>query len=156
MWILRDALIWFSLHMLAVYICHKTPDKVYAKYRAWFRPRGWEQGGQVYKRWFFIHRWKHLFPDGGQINDRGFAKARLESSQTAYLGTFVLETMRAEAIHWLGLGSLVIYCLLHPFPFGLFWAVGLTIFDIPFIMIQRHNRPRLERLLEKHKRRCQA
>lgn len=155
MWILRDAALWFSLHMLAVYISHKTPITVYAQHQKWFRLRAWEQGGTVYKRWFFIHRWKHRLPDGGQINEHGFAKLRMESSQMPYLEKFLLETMRAETIHWMGLGSLLVFLLLHPFPLNVVLIVLLSGLDIPFIVIQRYNRPRLQRILEMHKRRCQ-
>ncbi len=151
MWILRDAAIWFLLHMLGVYLCHKIPDRAYADHRSVFQSRCWERRGSVYKRWFLIHRWKHYLPDGGQINDRGFAKANLKASTAGYLETFVLETMRAEAIHWFGIASLLVFFLLHPFPRNLAVVGALVILDAPFIMIQRYNRPRLQRIVDKNK-----
>lgn len=111
------------------------------------RIRSWEQDGGRWQRWFRVRRWKDRVPEAGAFFAGGYAKDRLGSRHRAGLERFRLETVRAERVHWL---------LLATGPVHLLWCrptVGLGMiafgvgFNAPFIVVQRYNRGRLDRLL---------
>lgn len=151
MWIIRDVAIWFALHMLIVYICHKIPDRFYQDADRYFKLASFENEGKFYERYLIIKKWKTLLPDGGRINKYGFEK-KIKKRDQKYLEKFHFETKRAELIHVLGLLSSSIFLTIHRLPFGLFIFAFAALFDIPFIAIQRYNRPRIEKLMKRKRR----
>lgn len=145
--LVRDLLIWFTAHMLCVYLCHKAPDTWYRRARWPFLPFLWEEQGRVYNRLLKVGRWKDLIPDGGRINSYGFQKGRVQSLKREYLQRFILETKRSEMIHLTGILSLGLFFLVHPFLEALLISLVFLLLDVPCIIIQRYNRPRLHQLL---------
>ena len=106
-------------------------------------------------RWYRrigLPKWKDRLP---QFNN-DFDKRRLRKKlSAAYLEEFIFNTCRAEVIHTgialLGYLSLL-FCLLCDDPAGnllLFAAIAtvIAVCNLPFSMIQRYNRSRLEKLL---------
>jgi glycosyl-4,4'-diaponeurosporenoate acyltransferase len=116
---------------------------------AWlFRTRKWERGGRIYEA-IGIKRWKDRLPDMSKIVKRMHPKRLGIAPSAKAVRRLIRETCRAEIVH----GAL---CLLAP-PIWLFWrnATGvwislLTVLgNLPFILIQRYNRPALLRLEER-------
>lgn len=153
--ILKDMVLWFALHMIVVYVCHKAPDSIYEKKDHWFRLLDLEDEGHFYDRIFRIKKWKDILPDGGQINTYGFEKNKIRKD-IEFVRKFYLETKRAEAIHWGGMMTSFLFLLVHPFPVSIVVLGFAWILDIPFIMIQRYNRPRLGNLLRMMEDRYEA
>lgn len=149
MWFFRNLFLWFVLHMICVYLCHKLPDAFYRKDLFYFRSLPFEAQGFFYERFFRVKKWKSILPDGGKINRYGFEKKKLSALSIAYLEQFHLETKRAELIHVTGLATSLIFICIHEFPFGLLVFIVAAFLDLPFILIQRYNRPRLDRLIQK-------
>lgn len=145
--LLTDAFLWFGLHMLGVYGCHKMPDKQYEQNSFLFELLPFEKDGRIYATLFGINEWKDILPDGGSINRYGFGKTRMASLDLFYLHKFHLETMRAEAIHWVGMTTSLVFLFRHPWPRNLLTFFGAILIDLPFIMIQRYNRPRVMKLI---------
>ena len=112
------------------------------------------RGGDFESRFFRllrIHRWKDYLPQ----NNRGFNKGKISSFEDPdYIHRFVLHTCRGETVHFL-LGAIgyvfVLYGFLTPDRtqgFKLFLTLS-TIYaccQLPFIWVQRYNRPRLIQL----------
>lgn len=110
--------------------------------------RQWEDGGRWWQRHLRVRSWKERVPEAGGLYG-GFAKRRVPSRSTGGLEMFRRETIRSERVHWLIAASTplhLIWC--RP---GLFTAMAAYGFlsNAPFIVIQRSNRGRLERLLER-------
>jgi glycosyl-4,4'-diaponeurosporenoate acyltransferase len=112
------------------------------------RLRGWEDDGAWWQRHLRVRRWRDALPEAGSFFG-GYSKRHLRSRDTADLARFRCETVRAERVHWLLMGS----SLLH-----LVWCrpavwAGMVAFGVvanaPCIVVQRANRGRLERLLER-------
>jgi glycosyl-4,4'-diaponeurosporenoate acyltransferase len=81
----------------------------------------------------------------------GFAKRRLPSRDSDGLDLFRRETIRAERVHWLILASSPVHALwCRPTVFAAMVVFGLG-FTLPFIVIQRSNRGRLDRLLARRR-----
>ena len=147
--VLRDILIWFVLHMVFVYVCHHLlRDKWYEKQDRLFLLSRFEKQGKIYQDILRIKRWKDIIPDGGKINRRGFEKSKLKRD-LPYLRKFYLETKRAELIHWCGMFTCIVFLFIHPFPRNLIVFGVAILLDIPFLLVQRYNRPRLSRLVHK-------
>ena len=91
-------------------------------------------------------KWKDKLPDGTVIAKRGFDKSRLGKTDSAALKKFIIETQRAELTHWLLIPpAFLFFCGIQDGRVGHgFYAL---LVNVPFIMIQRYNRPRLERAL---------
>ena len=66
---------------------------------------------------------------------------------------FILETRRAELTHWLSIVPAPLFFIWNP-PWAGWLMVGYAVVvNAPFILIQRYNRPRLEKIRLRAKRR---
>mgnify|MGYP001580017604 CR=1 FL=1 len=123
------------------------PDTFFAPGRWWYRTREWERDGDFYRDRLRIDRWKDRLPVITSRNN--FSKRRLVGNDRPYLEQFVLETCRAESNHVRAIISVLIMRLWTP-PGLWFLCFLLALWgNLPFILIQRHNRPRLQRALER-------
>lgn len=112
-----------------------------------FRSRKWEQNGRVYTK-LAIDKWKKLVPDMSRILPDMVKKQVTPTAVTAaQAAVLVQETCVAEAVHTAS-SLLGLVCLgLWPGWGGvLVWLVWFLLGNLPFILIQRYNRPRLIRL----------
>lgn len=118
-----------------------------------FRPFPFEKEGRIYKK-IGIARWQGKVPDMSRIL-KGLMppKALAGRPDRETLLVMVQETCVAELVHWLlclaGLASLWLW----PGAGGLLcWLLYCLVGNLPFILIQRYNRPRLLKLLERQSR----
>lgn len=112
-----------------------------------YAPQKWENGGEYYER-FNIRQWKDKLPDMSKIK-RKMTPKRLKGKVNRYsLERLVQETCVAERVHraliTVGFGCLWIYP-----DGGMFVAIIWSIGQLPYIMIQRYNRPRLKRVAQR-------
>ena len=107
-----------------------------------FRPYAFEKDGRIYRK-LGIHRWKDRLPDASR-KIRGMTRKALTGDvNPESLERLVQETCVAEAAHWL-LTVLSLFTLLFtPVASGLLFCGIYALLNLPFIMIQRYNRPRL-------------
>ena len=109
-----------------------------------FRSFQWEQDGKIYNA-FAISKWKDKMPDMSKILPDMQPK-RISNASLQEIETLLRETCIAESVHWveifLGGGCLAI----SPGIGGLIWAIWAFFGNLPFILIQRYNRPRLQKL----------
>ncbi len=112
-----------------------------------YRSLKWERGGAIYER-LGIRRWKDIVPDMSRILPNMFPKRVLsgEAGKSSAM-RLIQETCVAECIH----AALIVA------GFGCFYflpgtggyivfAVWTVFGNLPFIIIQRYNRPRLIKL----------
>ena len=112
-----------------------------------FRSRKWEQNGRIYTK-LAIDKWKKLVPDMSRILPDMVKKQVTPTAVTAaQAAVLVQETCVAEAVHTAS-SLLGLVCLgMWPGWGGvLVWLVWFLLGNLPFILIQRYNRPRLIRL----------
>lgn len=110
--------------------------------------RGWEDHGRWWQRHLRVRAWKDRVPEAGGLFG-GFAKRKVPSRATEHLELFRRETIRAERVHWLILASTPLHLLwCDAAVFAGMAAFGVA-FTVPFIVIQRSNRGRLDRLIER-------
>ncbi len=114
----------------------------------WFAARPKEKDGKIYDN-IGVRHWKDKVPDMSKVCHRMVPKS--VSTQATSEGTtqLIRETCIAELIHEFLIGLGFVCYLKFRSKFSLFlsflWAVG----NLPYIIIQRYNRPRLIRLRER-------
>ena len=96
-----------------------------------------------------IRRWKDRLPDKSKHTKKTFTKQMKGHNNPDSLIRFLQETCVAEFVHWcLLLLSFPLYSYV-PTPFGAAVTILYALSNLPFIFIQRYNRPRLLRLLNR-------
>ena len=108
-----------------------------------------EKDGKIYEK-IAISKWQAKVPDMSRIFPKLMPKKRMVATDPDTLLLMVRETCIAELIHVLLsiCGLFGIYIM--PGVWGvLFYAAYFLLGNLPFILIQRYNRPRLVRIYEK-------
>jgi glycosyl-4,4'-diaponeurosporenoate acyltransferase len=148
--VVLNGIAWVVLHLGIAYLCYRIPTQRLDHRRWLFCTRDWERGGAVYQAVLRIRKWKSLLPSGGPALGADFSLARVESHDRSYLQTWVLESCRAEITHWLVMASVALFLLWNP-PVGVAANVVYAIAaNVPCILAQRFNRPRVLAILERH------
>lgn len=139
---------WLVSTALAGWWAARLPDEALA-HDTWLgRERAWEDRGAWYDRCLRIRRWKDRLPEAGTFFG-GRSKRSLGGRRDADLKRFLMEARRAERAHWWNLVGLPLTVLWNPaLGVALMAAFGI-VFNAPFIAIQRYNRARIRRILER-------
>ncbi|WP_214630886.1 glycosyl-4,4'-diaponeurosporenoate acyltransferase [Paenibacillus agaridevorans] len=140
---------WFIIH-LAVSVCTlKLPRRFFERDNSLYRIRKWEASGRIWQQIARVKAWKHWIPDGTIFLKRGFNKSKLNGSDKTSLLIFIQESRRAELAHWLSMAPAVLFFLWNPAWAGWLMVVYALLFNVPIIIAQRYNRPRLQRLIDR-------
>ena len=154
---LLNTAFWLVLHfgtgLFFSYLPKKIQLKLYDYTRSYYKVSDKEkQILSVLK----VSRWKDALPQFNML----FDKSTIGNISAEHIQAFIRETCKAEIVH-LSIAVLGFLSLLFPvtlndmeyFPLYLCIAVFIALCQLPFVLIQRYNRPRLLRLL---KRLCKA
>lgn len=111
-----------------------------------YRSYKFEQDGRIYDK-LNIRKWQNKVPDMSRILPKWMPAKNLSGNFKERLPRMLQETCVAELIHAL-LCVTGLYCLkLYPGIGGVIILLLHTFFfNLPFILIQRYNRPRLIKL----------
>jgi glycosyl-4,4'-diaponeurosporenoate acyltransferase len=94
-----------------------------------------------------IRVWKRWIPDAGGALPGGVRKASLVRRDPLALRRLVAETRRAELVHGVLWPAGLVTALWLPPAGVLVNLVFATLFNLPCLLLQRHNRRRLQRCL---------
>ncbi|MFP4643922.1 MAG: hypothetical protein ACLFM0_06175 [Spirochaetales bacterium] len=144
--VLLISISWITIHIGSGFLAHHMPLRWFQADRWCFRSRSWEQGGAFYRRYFAVDRLRRRLPEAGSLFAGGFSKASLLTSEPAYLARFVAETRRAELSHWMAVGASLFFFFWNPLHIAIWMPVYAVITNIPFVIVQRAVRPRLQAL----------
>ncbi|MED1204195.1 hypothetical protein [Heyndrickxia acidicola] len=129
------------------------PKSLYHPANGLFKEKSFER--KLYKK-MNVAVWKDKLPEWGKL--LSFEKKNLHKDITlAYIDQFILETCYAEAGH-LGMAAAGFACIFinssTNFLMALSFAIANVCIQLPFILIQRYNRPRLLRLRMKYNKKA--
>lgn len=134
--------------ILTHYIGEMLPRRWFDPEKFPYRERPWERHGHFYEK-FGIRVWKDHMPDKSKWVKSTYTKTVRDQSDPESLDHLLRETCVAECVHW---GLLFISPVILLFTQGTA-AVIITIVygfsNLPLIMIQRFNRPRLRTVLRR-------
>jgi len=149
-WLLAvNTLVWLVIQVGLGYLSHRMSYRTLNHFSGLLRTRTWERNGAIYQRVLLVKRWKSLLPAGGTVFPGGFSLKRIASLDHAYLRKWVTESGRAEVTHWMAIPPVVLFFLWNP-PLGC--AVNIIyamVVNLPCIIVQRYNRPRLLAIIER-------
>ena len=152
--VLVSIVAWVLVGLATGYVWHRCPRRWLLSDNALTRGRSWEDDGRWYRRNLAIRRWKDLLPEKGDLFQGGFSKRHLVDRSTDHLERFVVETRRAELVHWSNRAAGPLFLLWCPQAIGAVMIVFGVVAHLPFIVIQRYNRARLSLLLERRRARA--
>lgn len=117
--------------------------------KGWFRSFAFERSGAVYEK-LGIRRWHNKVLDMSRILPCFMPAKNLSGDYEERLPVMIRETCVAEIVHiavsivglrclwmWPGVGGVTVT------------VIHIVLLNLPFILIQRYNRPRLVRLQQK-------
>lgn len=119
-----------------------------------FAEYAWEKGGSVYEK-LGIRVWMYAAPDVSRLFPSIVPRKAITSRPTAAMMRDMLEeTCVAELTHLVLIVAGLALPFLWPGPWGLaLCAVYILLGNLPFIIIQRYNRPRFVKLFQAAERR---
>lgn len=150
--IILDVLAWLIFHIGISVLTLQLPDSFFESSALLYRIRPWERGGQFWQEKFKIKTVVKCIPDGSKVLGAGFDQKTLQQSDAAYLERFILETKRAELTHWLSIFPAGLFFIWNPPWAGWIMVAYALLFNGPIILLQRYNRPRLERIAVKREK----
>lgn len=110
-----------------------------------------EKCGMFYEKNLKITLWKDKLPQFSKMFHIGYNKDRIPVKDIDHYERFILETIRAEITHSFLIIISPFYYLVNTFGWGSFSVLASIVSNLPFIAIQRYNRIRVTRILDKLK-----
>ena len=144
--LLKCALYVFVIGIATQFAGQALPRQWFDPDSALFRQRSWEKDSDFYRK-IRIRKWKHKLPDASKHSKNMYRKAVNTTPDAENLERMVQETCVAEFAHTLlillSLGVVKIWKGRQGWICWLLCLLG----NLPFILIQRFNRPRLQSAL---------
>ncbi len=147
--VLAIVLLWSAIQVTVPFLCLRVKDKWLSSSSFLFKTYECERDGGFYNKVFRVKKWKHLLPDGGALIKSGFKKRSLDATSKDNLHKFNVESCRAELVHWILILPFWVVGFIGPpivIPCMLVYALAA---NLPCIIAQRYNRPRIAKLLDK-------
>ena len=131
-------------HYAVYFLCVIKKSRSFSPERKLYKPRKWERDGRFYYDVLKINRWKDLLPQ--HTGKNGFSKDHLDDVSIEYIDRFIMETCRGEWDHKMNCLFVIVLLSINDLFWGALISVLLIAGNLPFILIQRYNRMRLQRL----------
>ncbi|MGN0470510.1 MAG: hypothetical protein ACI4GV_06315 [Acutalibacteraceae bacterium] len=131
-------------HYATFFLCISINKSAFDPNRKMYQPHKWEKGGKFYSDVLKINKWKDFLPQ--HVGKDGFSKDHLDDVSIEYLDEFIMETCRGEWNHTMNCLFAIALLLMNDLPFGIFLTIALLLGNLPFAVIQRYNRFRLQKL----------
>ena len=116
-------------------------------YDAWpYKPYAWEDDGAFYNRVLRIRRWRRFLPDKSKAVKSMYRKSLGANFSESHVKRLIQESCVAEFVHlMLALSSPFVFAFMEG-KGALFCCIAFALGNVPFILIQRYNRPMLVKL----------
>lgn len=143
---------WLLFHFSISALCFYIPTSFFMRNVPLLRIGSWEKDGRIWDTLLNVKSWKKHLIDGSSIVKKSYNKRYLHGTRPQDLRLFAAETKRAELTHWLLIVPAPLFFLWNPA-----WAAWVNVLyaivaNVPFIVTQRYNRGRLERIHKKYER----
>ena len=141
-----DSFVWLVWTFFIGFICSKLPKQFLD--RNIVIPTSKKTASRI-ERYTKIRKWKDVVPEAGAFFKNGVSKKKLTGMSKEELVNFKRETKRAELAHYLFAAILPVFFLFNPFLMSIAMGVYALFANLPFILIQRFNRCRIDAILAK-------
>lgn len=149
--VLRFGVICLVMGLLCFFIGEMMPRKNF-DYNAFpYASHAWEKNGDIYLK-LSINRWKDKVPDMSRYIPHTFRKKIGVMRSPDHVEGLIRETCVAELVHWVLIVLSPVFLVLLPKGWNWICMLLYDLFgNLPFILIQRYNRPRLIILLKRQR-----
>ena len=137
---------WTFIHFSVGFLASRVKDTSINPYNTLFKTRSWERNGRIYQSIFRVRLWKKFLPSAGRIFGL-FSLNGFRSSSRNYARKWMMESCRAELTHWYAMLPGFLFLLWNPFEAWLINLIYAVCANIPCIISQRYNRPRIQTLV---------
>jgi glycosyl-4,4'-diaponeurosporenoate acyltransferase len=137
-------------HLVVFLACTKSPNSRFDPEKGRYAAKPWEHGGRWYRDNLKIQLWKDRLPQ--HIGKDGFSKQHLTDLSVDYLDEFILETCRGEWMHLKNCICAILVLLINPLLVGVIASFFILLGNLPFAVVQRYNRFRLQVLRKRRLR----
>lgn len=131
-------------HFATFFLCISVNNEMFNSNRKLYRPHRWEREGKFYSDYLKINKWKDFLPQ--HVGKDGFSKDHIDDLSIEYLDEFILETCRGEWNHTLNCVFAIVLFIINNFWMALILSICLWLGNLPFAIIQRYNRFRLQKV----------
>lgn len=131
-------------HIVTFLICVFVSPNFFDPEKRIYRPHKWEKGGRFYRDVLKINKWKDHVPR--YTGKDGFSKDHIDDTSIEYIDRFILETCRGEWNHRVNCLLSLVMLLVNNITYGIIFSLCVLAGNLPFAVIQRYNRFRLQRL----------
>ena len=150
---LRSYCSYLSHASVAIYLAGRFLPRKWIFEKAFpFKCFGFEKEGKLYEK-LRVHQWKTKVPDASVVMHRLFPKwipkKRIDGDFRNQIPILIKETCVAEATHFAAILSGFACIPLWNGIGGHLMAWLFALLNLPFILIQRYNRPRLLRIFHR-------
>ena len=135
---------------ISFFIGQSLPRKNFDPQAFPYRTFKWENGGRIYLK-LRIQFWKDKVPDMSRYITTMFRKKLNVMRSPDYMESLIAETCVAEIVHWGLVFVSPIFMVLMEGALGVIGAILFALGNLPFVLIQRYNRPRLIQLMERQR-----
>lgn len=147
------SLLYCALYIAAIGIASHFIGNAFP--RRWFHPEkypyrsaDWEREGQIYTR-LGVRRWKDKVPDMSKVCGDMVRKKIVTRPTAESLQVLIRESCVAECVHVLLTGFSLPVVFLWPGAGGWIVWVLCVVGNLVYVVIQRYNRPRLQKMLRR-------
>ena len=144
-----DVLSWILIHFSLGYWCSRIPVSKFDPQKNLYLTHAWEKCGEVYERIFHVRSWKKFIPAGGKLYPNTFSLQKLSTFTKDYLELWLKESCRAEFCHWMMVFPGFLFFFWNSTRGGLLMLAYAVLNNLFPIVMQRFNRPRIRRLIER-------
>lgn len=123
-----------------------VPRHIFKSDRFPFKAYAFEKDGAVYKK-VLVHKWKDIVPDASKVIAKMTKKRISRHADADAIERLIQETCIAEIVHWILIVLTPVYSIGIPVKFGILFSVFYALGNLVFIIIQRYNRPRFQKIL---------
>ena len=132
-------------HYGVMFLCVGIDTSVFSPDRKIYLAHKWEHDGKFYNDVLKINKWKDYLPQ--HIGKDGFSKDHIDEISIEYLDRFIMETCRGEWNHKMNCVFVIVLFTLNGVTKVSVILSFMTVFgNLPFLVIQRYNRFRLQKL----------
>lgn len=136
-------ILWPTFQFIASFIANRLDVSFYSNNNILFNTKKWEKDGEIYQKVFRVKSWKERMPDSSFFNKNKFTKKRLHDYSENSLRNYLIESRRAEFVHVLSITPFWIWIIFSRVEVMLLMLIYALLANIPCIIIQRYNRPRI-------------
>ena len=146
--IFLDILAWGIIQTMVGWLGMHLPKALIQPSRFLFQTFVWEKDGRIYQALFMVKSWKGNLPYGGSLFQSRFTMRTLGEVSVNHIDRWILETCRSELTHWLAILPAALFFFWNETWVGWVMVIYALIFNLPLIVVQRYNRPRLRKMLK--------